>query len=89
MKLNSSILQFFISSFFLAAPAFAGDNGQHGTGEASAHDKVEWAFDGPFGTLDKQAAQRGYQIYKEVCSACHSMNLVSYRNLNRNRVYRA
>jgi ubiquinol-cytochrome c reductase cytochrome c1 subunit len=40
-----------------------------------------WHFQGPFGTYDRAAAQRGYQIYKEVCSACHSLNLLSYRNL--------
>ncbi len=40
-----------------------------------------WHFTGPFGTYDRAAAQRGYQIYKEVCSACHSLNLLSYRNL--------
>ena len=34
------------------------------------------ASDGPFGKFDRQQVQRGYQVYKEVCSACHSMNLV-------------
>jgi ubiquinol-cytochrome c reductase cytochrome c1 subunit len=42
---------------------------------------VKWSFDGPFGTYDKAAAQRGFQVYNEVCSACHSMRLMSYRNL--------
>jgi ubiquinol-cytochrome c reductase cytochrome c1 subunit len=37
--------------------------------------------DGPFGKFDRQQLQRGYQVYKEVCSACHSMNLVAYRDL--------
>jgi ubiquinol-cytochrome c reductase cytochrome c1 subunit len=40
-----------------------------------------WSFSGPFGTFDKAAAQRGFQVYNEVCSACHSMRLMSYRNL--------
>ena len=39
------------------------------------------ASDGPFGKFDRQQVQRGYQVYKEVCSACHSMNLVHYRDL--------
>jgi len=43
--------------------------------------KHEWGFKGPFGTYDRASAQRGYQIYKEVCSACHSLNMLSYRNL--------
>lgn len=43
--------------------------------------KHEWGFKGPFGTYDRAAAQRGFQIYKEVCSACHSLNMLAYRNL--------
>jgi ubiquinol-cytochrome c reductase cytochrome c1 subunit len=43
--------------------------------------QLHWSFDGPFGTYDRAAAQRGFQIYKEVCSACHSMSLMAYRNL--------
>ncbi|EAQ36587.1 cytochrome c1 [Nitrobacter sp. Nb-311A] len=42
---------------------------------------VNWSFAGPFGKFDQGQLQRGYKIYKEVCSACHSMNLVHYRNL--------
>lgn len=41
-----------------------------------------WSFDGPFGTYDKAALQRGYQVYKEVCSACHSMNYLTYNDLS-------
>ena len=40
-----------------------------------------WSFAGPFGTYDKAQLQRGLKIYKEVCSACHSMNLVTFRTL--------
>jgi len=43
--------------------------------------ELHWHFEGPFGTYDRAAAQRGYQVYKEVCSACHSMSLLAYRNL--------
>lgn len=42
---------------------------------------MHWHFQGPFGTYDRAAAQRGFQVYKEVCSACHSLSLLSYRNL--------
>lgn len=46
------------------------------------HPKQEsWSFSGPFGTYDKGQLQRGLKVYKEVCSACHSMNLVAFRNL--------
>ena len=39
------------------------------------------ASDGPFGKFDKRQLQRGFQVYSEVCSACHSLNLVSFRDL--------
>jgi ubiquinol-cytochrome c reductase cytochrome c1 subunit len=39
------------------------------------------ASDGPFGKFDKQQVQRGFQVYSEVCSACHSLSLVSFRDL--------
>ena len=42
---------------------------------------TEWSFTGPFGTYDRAALQRGFQVYNQVCSNCHSMRLVSYRNL--------
>lgn len=40
-----------------------------------------WSFSGPFGKYDKAQLQRGLKVYKEVCSACHSMKLVAFRNL--------
>lgn len=40
-----------------------------------------WSFDGPFGTFDRASAQRGFEVYQKVCSNCHSMNLLYYRNL--------
>lgn len=42
---------------------------------------VHWSFEGPFGRFDKEQLQRGYKVYREVCSACHSMNLMYFRNL--------
>jgi ubiquinol-cytochrome c reductase cytochrome c1 subunit len=42
---------------------------------------VHFASDGPFGHFDRQQLQRGYQVYKEVCSACHSLRLVAFRDL--------
>jgi ubiquinol-cytochrome c reductase cytochrome c1 subunit len=40
-----------------------------------------WSFAGMFGTYDRAALQRGFQVYKEVCSACHAMRYLSYRDL--------
>ncbi|MGH7011874.1 MAG: cytochrome c1, partial [Caulobacteraceae bacterium] len=42
---------------------------------------VHWSFQGPFGVYDQEQLQRGYKVYREVCSACHSMNMVAFRNL--------
>ena len=41
----------------------------------------KWSWTGPFGTFDRAALRRGLQVYTEVCSGCHSLNLMSYRNL--------
>ena len=41
-----------------------------------------WSFKGFFGTFDRASLQRGYQVYSEVCSACHSIKYLSYRNLS-------
>ena len=43
--------------------------------------KTDWSFKGLFGKFDRGALQRGYQVYNEVCSSCHSMKYLSYRNL--------
>ena len=43
--------------------------------------KVDWSFKGITGTFDRASLQRGFQVYKEVCSSCHSMQYLSYRNL--------
>jgi cytochrome c1 len=52
----------------------------------ATHDEPEierqnWSFNGAFGDFDNAQLQRGYQVYKQVCSNCHSMRLLSYRNL--------
>ena len=44
-------------------------------------EKEAWSFQGFFGKFDQAQLHRGFQVYKEVCSACHSMNLLSYRSL--------
>ena len=43
--------------------------------------EVEWTFAGPFGYWDYGQLQRGFKIYQEACSACHSIDLVAFRNL--------
>ena len=41
----------------------------------------EWSFDGLLGTFDKQQLQRGFQVYREVCAACHGLKYIAFRNL--------
>jgi len=57
-----------------AAPALA-------EGGAAHPRSGGFSFDGPFGVYDQGQLQRGYKVYHEVCAACHSMNLMHYRNL--------
>ncbi|TAD88946.1 MAG: cytochrome c1 [Alphaproteobacteria bacterium] len=58
-----------------ATPALA-------AGEAEHPRQQEWSFSGIFGTYDRAAVQRGFQVYKEVCSACHALMQKSYRHLS-------
>ena len=56
---------------------------EHGAG--GGHHLLEpaggWPHDGMFGTFDQNALQRGFKVYQKVCSACHGMKLLSFRNL--------
>jgi len=66
----------------LAALGLALIAGQAQASGGAKHPKeVEYSFEGPFGRFDKAQLQRGYKVYREVCSSCHSMNLVYFRNL--------
>lgn len=50
-------------------------------GEAKHPEKRDWSFQGIFGKVDVHSAQRGLQVYLEVCAGCHSLKHVAYRNL--------
>ncbi|MFN3819306.1 cytochrome c1 [Blastomonas sp.] len=70
-------------SFAVGAVAYVSEPPQE-TAEHAFHKHpkdLSLASDGPLGKFDRQQLQRGFQVYKEVCSACHSMRLVSFRNL--------
>jgi ubiquinol-cytochrome c reductase cytochrome c1 subunit len=43
--------------------------------------KQDWSFNGPFGSFDPGARQRGFQVYREVCSGCHGLKYIAFRNL--------
>ncbi|ANH04853.1 MULTISPECIES: cytochrome c1 [Shinella] len=63
--------------------AAGGAEAEHATPHYPIHKPKEqdWSFAGPFGKYDKGQLQRGLKVYTEVCSACHSMSLVSFRTL--------
>ena len=63
--------------------AAGGAEAEHATPHYPIHHPKEqnWSFAGPFGKYDKGQLQRGLKVYTEVCSACHSMHLVSFRTL--------
>ncbi|MFZ4125160.1 MAG: cytochrome c1 [Rickettsiales bacterium] len=60
----------------LTVPALA-----FAAGDAKHPRQEKWAFDGVFGKPDKQSIQRGVQVYREVCSACHGIKRVAFRTL--------
>lgn len=77
-------LRHLLGALALAGAAILGGAGlqpARAAGEAEPLPPVEFSFDGLFGTFDRASAQRGFQIYKDVCSACHAMRQLSYRNL--------
>lgn len=61
----------------LAGPARAADQ----CTEEMALPHQQWSFEGPLGTYDEATLQRGFQVYKEVCSACHALKHLAYRDL--------
>ena len=50
-------------------------------GEKIDYPKLNWSFSSIIGTFDRASQQRGLQVYKEVCSGCHGLRLLAYRNL--------
>ena len=78
-----------ISLFVSAATIFATRPRRPPRQEFHKHPKpLQLASDGPFGKFDEQQLQRGFQVYKEVCAACHGLNLVAFRDLAAARLYR-
>ncbi len=81
---NEKMKKLFLILLFL--PSFVLANESHNAADplstSALHPKqMKWEFDSIFGRFDRASIQRGYQVYKEVCAACHGLKLVSYRNL--------
>ena len=75
-------MKFFFKTIFILIILFTFNNQKIEAGENNKELlKVDWSFKGVFGKFDRGSLQRGYQVYTEVCASCHSMKLLSYRNL--------
>ncbi len=70
-----AILAAFALTAFAARAAIAQEH------ETENPPRLKWSFAGPFGTYDRAQLQRGFKIYREVCAGCHSLELLSFRNL--------
>lgn len=79
MSLKRSILALTVATGLaaFAVPAFAQDHSH----DVETPPKQKWSFSGPFGKFDRAQLQRGFKVYREVCSACHSLELIAFRNL--------
>jgi len=74
MAITRSVLALAASLTFLAAPALAQEH-------EDLPSKNKWSFAGPFGKYDRAQLQRGFKVYREVCSVCHGLKLVAFRTL--------
>lgn len=73
----------FFKNIALALTATAALTGAVVAAGAAKHPiQQKWSFDGAFGKYDRASAQRGWQVYKQVCSACHSLKYFRFRNLD-------
>jgi len=77
MKMQRTIIALTLAGSFVAAaaPAIAQDH------DTPVPPRQKWSFAGPFGRYDQAQLQRGFKIYKEVCAACHSIQMLAFRNL--------
>lgn len=64
-------------AFLTTFPALAADASH----DAPKMEKHDWSFAGPFGQFEQDSLQRGFHVFKEVCSSCHTMRLLAFRHL--------
>jgi ubiquinol-cytochrome c reductase cytochrome b/c1 subunit len=65
----------------VAGALFAGSAQNARAEEPEAPPSLKWSFSGPVGKFDRGSLQRGLKVYKEVCSACHALSYIAFRNL--------
>ncbi|HYF08514.1 MAG TPA: cytochrome c1 [Acetobacteraceae bacterium] len=71
----------FFQALAVAGAVAAAAPAARAAGESVPIPDTRFSFEGIFGTFDRASAQRGFQVYQQVCAACHAMRLVAYRNL--------
>jgi len=74
-KIIKAIAAFGLGLALLVSPAAASGGGVHNTEE------YDFSFEGPFGQFDRAQLQRGWEVFRQVCSNCHSLNYLRFRNL--------
>ena len=70
-----------VIALMVAGALFAGSAQNARAAEDTTPPSQKWSFSGPFGKYDRGSLQRGLKVYKEVCSDCHSLNYIAFRNL--------
>jgi ubiquinol-cytochrome c reductase cytochrome b/c1 subunit len=70
-----------VIALMVAGALFAGSAQSARADEQEVPPSQKWSFSGPIGNFDRGALQRGLKVYKEVCSACHSLSYIAFRNL--------
>jgi cytochrome c1 len=70
-----------VLSLSLTAARAAGEGEHKPAAESPEIERQKWTFGGLFGHFDEQQLRRGFKVYKDVCSGCHNLRLLSYRNL--------
>ena len=81
IKSSSCFFSNNILRLFLSLALISIFNSSFAAGEKISYPQLNWSFSGILGTFDRASQQRGLQVYKEVCSGCHGMRLLAYRNL--------
>ncbi|EKV26617.1 ubiquinol cytochrome C oxidoreductase, cytochrome C1 subunit [Caenispirillum salinarum AK4] len=72
--------KFILTAAAAVGLSLAATTGANAAGAIEVPDE-SWTWEGLFGYYDKAQLQRGFQIYNEICSSCHGLSLVAYRNL--------
>ena len=70
-----------LAGLTVGALALFGGHAAHAAGDAADVPGQDWQHEGVFGSFDRGSLQRGFQVFEEVCAACHSLQYIAFRNL--------